>query len=85
TAVTVGASSASVIGVGQRYYLALLNQSATATIYCNFDATAAVASATAGQLTISPLSGYVWDTGKIPSNNINCIASAASTPMTVLQ
>jgi hypothetical protein len=85
-AVTVGTGSARVLNQNNsRTHLELYNQSATATIYCTVDGTAAVAAATAGQITIPPLAGQVWGTGQLPSNEFNCIATASSTPLTILQ
>lgn len=80
---TVGTSSAAVIAAGTYHGASVFNQSTTATVYCNWGS-AAVASATAGQQTFAPLSGYVWDYSDPPVNNssLNCISSAASTPVT---
>jgi hypothetical protein len=85
TAVVVGTSSAQAGGAHNRRHLELLNQSATATIYCTMDGTAAVATPTAGQLTLLPLSGFAWGSGVIPANALNCIASGASTPLTIVE
>lgn len=85
TPVLVGTSSAQVGGSHNRRHLELLSQSASATIYCTMDGTAAVATPTAGQLTIPPLSGFAWATGLIPSNAINCIATGAATPLTIVE
>ena len=52
-AVTAGVANAVASPARQRSYLAILNQSATATVYVAFDVPA-VAAAAAGQLTIGP-------------------------------
>jgi hypothetical protein len=85
TPVTVGTGSAQASGSHLRTYLALLNVSTTATVYCTLDGSAALATATAGQITLLPSSGFVWSGGKVPTNQINCIASASSTPFTILE
>jgi hypothetical protein len=82
---TVGTGSAQVSGSHLRTYLGLFNQHATATIYCTLDGTAAVAAATAGQITLGPLGNITWAGSKVPSNAINCIASGASTPLTIME
>lgn len=85
TPVVVGTSSTQVGGAHSRRHLELLSQSATATIYCTLDGGAAVAADTAGQITILPRSGLAWATGMIPSNAINCIATGAATPLTIIE
>ncbi len=81
TAATVTNSSTQMVPAHQRQYLAILNQSSTATIACNFGGTAAIN--TAGSFTLAPLGGFVWDNAIIPSNAINCISSVASSPATI--
>lgn len=85
TAVTVGATSIVVSQAKTRGYLGLSNQSPTATIYCTLDGTAAVAVATAKQITLFPNGSFIWEAGVIPNNPFNCIASAGGTPLTVLE
>lgn len=84
-AATVGASSGTVDGERLRSFLQLFNQSSTATIYCLFGTASAVAAPTAGQITLSPLGSVSWTFGLVPSNAIQCIASASSTPLTILE
>lgn len=72
-----------------RSILGVYNQSTTATVYVAFDA-AAVASATAGQITLLPASGANTSSVLIigpdaPNSAINIIASAGSTPVTVIE
>jgi len=83
--VTVGTSSGTASNPNPRKHLELLNQSTTATIYCTIDGSTPVAAATANQITIPPLGGIAWAEGTIPANKVTCIASAASTPLTVLE
>jgi hypothetical protein len=91
TAVTAGIASAVVSAAHQRRYLAISNQSTTATVYVAFNVPA-VAAPTAGQLTLLPIttppgvSSVVWDgSAFVPANSINIIASAAATPVTVIE
>lgn len=85
SAVTVGNSSAQVLAKGPRRYLDIKNESATASIACNFGGTAALN--TAGNYTIPPGWHKSWpdggNTNFVPSDTINCIASASSTPATL--
>lgn len=82
-AVTVTGSSASALAAqAGRVYLSLLNQSATDTISCRFAAAAALN--TAGNITLAPLGGFVWDAGVIPTDQLFCISSGTSTPLTIL-
>jgi hypothetical protein len=83
-AVSVGMSHGQVSGQHFRSYLSLINVSATATIACRLDGTAAVIGA-AGTIPLPPLAAYNFDGGVIPGNAIDCIASAPSTPLTVLE
>jgi hypothetical protein len=82
---SVGTSSAQVSSAHTRRHLEFQNQSGTATIYCTLDGSAAVGGPTAGQITLPPLSGYAWGTGLVPANAINCIATGAATPLTILE
>jgi len=85
TAVTVGTSSAQALAAasGNRLtMLALQNVSASASIACNLGGTAALN--TAGNFQIGPGQMLTWNSTYIPQDAINCIASAASTPLTVM-
>jgi hypothetical protein len=78
--------------VKARNFLGIYNQSATATVYVAFDM-AALAAATAGQITLLPISGanvswFAWGPGDgqaLPSGAINMIASAGGTPVTIIE
>jgi hypothetical protein len=89
-AATVGTSSAQVLAAptnGERYFLSIDNESASATIACAFGRTAALN--TAGSYTIAASQARIWQMPQdwynhpIPSGAVNCIASAASTPVTI--
>jgi hypothetical protein len=93
TAFTAGAASLVASAGRARNYLGIFNQSTTATIYVAFGQ-AALAAATAGQLTLGPLgnsgvaSSFVWDGSNfqnVPTQSVNIIASAATTPVTVIE
>ena len=86
TSVTVTNSSAQALGVsaGQRIFLSIDNESATASIACSFGGTAALN--TAGSYTISASNTRTWTgTQDAPLSGaaINCISSAASSPATI--
>ena len=84
TAVSVGVTSAKALGAAApagRVLLAIDNESASATVACAFGATAALN--TAGSFTIPPGVTRVWDDAFIPNDQINCIASAVATPVTI--
>jgi hypothetical protein len=93
-AITGSGTSQIASPVKSRTYLGIFNQSTTATVYIAFD-TAAVAAATAGQLTIGPLGNsgvppsMVWDgaagSNTVPTQAINLIASAGATPVTIIE
>jgi len=92
-AITAGGTNAIVSASRVRNYLGIFNQSITATVYIAFD-TAAVAAATAGQLTLGPLgstgvpASFVWDGGNsqnVPTQAINMIASAGATTVTIIE
>ncbi len=69
-----------------RTYLAILNQSATATIACAFGSTAPAVNG-AGSYTLLPNAGYVFDqsSGLVPNDSMRCVASADTVPLTVWQ
>jgi hypothetical protein len=79
---TVGTSSAQcVAAAASRVTMAIDNESTTATIACNFGGTAALNAA--GSWTIPPGDTRTWNGSFVPADAINCIASAASTPVTI--
>jgi hypothetical protein len=88
-AITASGTNAVARPVLNRRRLGVYNQSTTATVYIAFDV-AAVASATAGQVTLLPISGasknfVEWDGDLVPAGALNMIASAGSTPVTVIE
>lgn len=85
TGFTVGASSALLIPADAhgRRMLSIKNESASASIAVCFG-TCTAALNTAGNYTIGPQQVITWNTTlAVPSDSINAIASAASTPVTV--
>jgi hypothetical protein len=94
TAVTAGIASSVISAAKPRRYLGIFNQSTTAAVYIAFDRPA-LAAPTAGQLTLEPIGetpviGGVpqieWDgSGFVPGNQINLVASAAGTPVTLIE
>lgn len=82
TAATVGTSSATALAAGSRDYLALINASGSAFVACNFGGTAVVNGA--GSITLSPYQSFTWESSFAPNDAVNCIASAAATPFTIL-
>lgn len=82
TSVSVGVSSAQALAGGTRKYLSLANQSATAVVACALAGTAVLNAA--GSLTLPPYSSYTWESSYVPSDAVNCIASAATTPLTIV-
>lgn len=82
-AVSVGVTSAVALAVrtAPQYLLALDNESTTASLACAFGATAALN--TAGSFTIQPGQTRTWSGTYVPLDAVNCIASAAATPLTV--
>jgi hypothetical protein len=81
TAATVGTSSAQAVASATWTYVAIDNESASASIACSFGGIAALNSA--GSWTVPPGQTRTWAPGAAPSGAINCIASAVSTPVTI--
>jgi hypothetical protein len=95
TALTVGITNLVALPAQNRRYLAILNQSTTAVVYIAFDTPAIAAVAgTAGQITLEPITSsgggqtgfthFEWMGGFVPGNQINLIASAPGTPVTLM-
>lgn len=82
TGASVGVASAAALAAGDRDYLLLNNASASAFVACNFGGAAVINGA--GSITMSPYQSYVWESSFVPNDAINCIASAAATPLTIL-
>ncbi len=86
TPVTAGMSSGAGVPARSRDYLLVVNASSTATIAIAFD-TAAVVNG-AGSITLTSGQKAEWsdvNNGFVPSNAINVIASASSTPVTIIE
>jgi len=83
TAVTVGTSSAQGVAGKTRNFLLIQNQSASATVSFAF-ASAAVLNG-AGSFTLAAGASMRWDQTFVPSDAINFIASAGSTPVSVME
>ena len=82
SAATIGAASGQAVAAGTAVvFLDLVNQSATATIACAFGAPAVLNGA--GSITIPPLWHRSWEGSFVPTDAVNCIASAAATPATI--
>jgi len=62
-------------------FLDLVNESATATVACALGATAVLNGA--GSITLPPLWHRSWEGTFVPTDAVNCIASAGSTPATI--
>jgi hypothetical protein len=79
---TIGASSGALIAAGTAHiFLDIINDSATASMACSFGGTAIINGA--GSITLGPLGHRSWEGSFVPSDAVNCIASAGSTPATV--
>lgn len=85
--VSIGTSSAQVVAPASSYQLLdLVNVSATATVCCRLGSAVATISTTqcaAGEIPLAPLAHRVWETGFIPGDAVQCIASATATQMTI--
>ena len=82
---TVGASHGNALAANVvTTYLLLHNPSAAGgnTIYCSFGGTATVAGA--GTVSIAPGQYVVWESSYAPRDAIDCIATGASTPLTIM-
>lgn len=79
-------SAVAVVIPTQAVYLSIDNESTTATIACAFGNGSAAIN-TAGSYTVPAGATRVWDFGPrqniLPSGNLNCISSAATSPATI--
>lgn len=83
TGCIVGTSSTQcAVAMASRRLLAIDNESATTTIACAFG-NMTPALNTAGSWTIPPQSVRDWSGSYVPNDAVNCIASAAGTPVTI--
>lgn len=80
---TVGITSSQALGAAVigRKFLAIDNESTTATVACAFGAPAAINAA--GSFTIPPGFTRTWDGTFVPNDAVSCIASAGATPVTI--
>ncbi len=79
---TVGTSSAQCLAASTATnHIQLQNESASATIYCAWGATAAANSAGSFQLAAGQSALWGPTTAGVPSSALNCIATSASTPL----
>lgn len=83
TAATVGTSSGQASAARQRKFLMLANPSATSTVWIGFGVTA-VASGP-GCIALPPGTNIKFDQTYVPSDQINAIASGASSPLTIIE
>ncbi len=82
SACTVGTTSAACAAAAtSRVLVAIANESTSATIACSFGGAAALNAA--GSWTIPPGDTRSWSGSFVPAEAINCIAGAASTPVTI--
>lgn len=81
-AVTLGTTPVQVLFQNNnRSYLDLVNQSTTATISCSFGLTTPATNG-AGSITLAAGTHREWNIF-VPTDNVVCVASAASTPLTI--
>jgi hypothetical protein len=79
---TVGTSAAQCVPAGAKTTLVLKNQSASNTVtYCF--APCSPSGGASGSYDIATSSSAWWPPGAAPKNAINCVASGASTPLSV--
>jgi len=82
TSVSVGTASAQALAASSAtVYLFIQNVSTTANVACNFGATAALN--TAGSFMLVPNQSRTFEGSFVPTTVLNCIASAAATPVTI--
>lgn len=90
TAVSAGTASAQAVGANPRRYLMISNESASASVAFAFGASATAALNTGGSITLGPAPGpgsayeYKYPS-LVPDDAIQMIASAASTPVTIIE
>lgn len=80
---TVGVASAQCLAAGLATTHLQIQNNSTATVACNVNGAAALNSATSFQLTPGQSSNWGGATGWVPTGALNCIASAAASPLYV--
>ena len=81
TPATVGTVSVQVLAGAVRKFLAIDNESPSTMLACALGSTAMLNSA--GSFTIPAGTTRTWDGSFVPSDAVNCVASAAGTPVTL--
>jgi len=82
SAVSIGTTSAQALASSTaKVFLDIVNAGATATIACAFGTTAIINGS--GSITIPPNWHRSWEGSFVPSDAVNCIASASSSPATI--
>lgn len=85
TSVTVGTAAVTAAipkSVYRRTFLSISNESATATVAFSLGSTTPAIN-TAGSWTLAAGASYRWDGSFVPMDQVNLIASASSTPVTI--
>lgn len=82
---TVGVTSGACLGANPRGWVQLQNTSASATIACSWDNPASLNSTTSFMLAPGQSASWGPTTGGAPNQALNCIATAASSPLYVEQ
>lgn len=79
---TVGAVSAQCLAAGgSKTFLQVQNAHATNTIACAWGAAAVIGASRSFQLAAGQAASWGPQTGGVPSDQLNCIASGAGTPL----
>ena len=77
--ITTANTAQQVLAAATRKYLLFYNLSTTDTMYINLGAPATTG---AGSIPVSPLSGFVWEAGFIPSDSLSVIGPKAGDAFT---
>lgn len=80
---TAGTTAAQALAASSRRFLAIDNESTTATISCTFGTTLTAGINAAGSFTIPPGNTRTWGNTFVPAAAVWCVASAAATPVTI--
>ncbi|ENN86071.1 hypothetical protein RHSP_32033 [Rhizobium freirei PRF 81] len=82
---TVGVTSSACLGSNPRNWVQMQNTSASATIACSWSGAASLNSTNSFMLAAGQSASWGPTTGGAPNQALNCIASAASSPLYVEQ